>query len=327
MELEAMRELNSMKLLFTGGTGFFGRAILRKLVIDSCAGIRVPEVVVLSRHPEEFIGNYPEFNHQSWLTFHQGNILEPYSFPKVRDFSHILHAATESTNGPALPPLRRYDEIVDGTRNILEYAVKNNIPRLLLASSGGVYGPQPRDMESIPESYLGSPNPLDPDSAYSLGKRSAEHLCSLFGKKYGVEFVVARCFAFVGPDLPKDAHFAIGNFIGDALYSKAISVSGDGSPIRSYLNQRDLAIWLMLLLEKGKHGKAYNVGSNEPISIADLAYLVRDILSPEKPVVFEKQTNMYQGRNIYVPNISKVKREFDLEVSIPLRESISEFLL
>ncbi|MFT5118151.1 MAG: UDP-glucuronate decarboxylase, partial [Kiritimatiellia bacterium] len=197
-----------MKLLLTGGTGFFGRTILRKLSIDSFAGKLVPKVVVLSRYPQEFIANYPEFNHQSWLTFHQGNILEPHGFPRVRGFTHILHAATESTNGPALPPLRRYDEIVDGTRNILEYAVKNNIPRLLMTSSGGVYGPQPTDIESIPESYLGSPNPLDPDSAYSLGKRSAEHLCSLFGKKYGVEFVVARCFAFVGPDLPKDAHFA-----------------------------------------------------------------------------------------------------------------------
>ena len=317
---------NNMKLLLTGGTGFFGRAILRKLMIDTNAGFVVPNVVILSRQPEDFILNYPEFGSRSWLKFRQGNILDYSSLPENENFTHILHAATESTNGPKLPPLQRYDEIVNGTRNILEYAVSNKISRLLLASSGGVYGPQPANMENIPESYLGSPNPLDPDNAYSLGKRSAEHLCAVFGKKHGLEIVIARCFSFVGYDLPKDAHFAIGNFINDALYKKVISVSGDGSPIRSYLNQKDLAVWLMTILETGKSGEAYNVGSDERISISDLARLVRDIISPTKEVVVKKRTDLYQGRNIYIPSINKVEDELNLKVTISLKESISEYL-
>jgi|TARA_B110000114_G_C15091351_1_gene398769 UDP-glucuronate decarboxylase len=315
-----------MKLLLTGGTGFFGRALLRKLSYDAAAGNSVPEVVVLSRYPKNFIASYPEFENQHWLKLSEGNILDSCTLPKNSDFSHILHAATESTNGPNLTPLQRYDEIVSGTRNILEYAVSNKIPKLLLTSSGGVYGPQPKDMDKIPESYLGSPDPLDPVNAYSLGKRSAEHLCSLFSEKHGIEIVIARCFAFVGHDLPKDAHFAIGNFISDALHKDFISVTGDGSQIRSYLNQKDLAIWLMILLEKGKEGLVYNVGSDESISILELAYLVRDTLSPGKSVIFQKEKNAHQGRNIYVPDITKAKHDLNLKVSISLQESLAEFL-
>lgn len=315
-----------MKLLLTGGTGFFGRALLRKLSYDAAAGNGVPEVVVLSRYPKNFIASYPEFENQHWLKLSEGNILDSCSLPKNSDFSHILHAATESTNGPNLTPLQRYDEIVIGTRNILEYAVSNNIPKLLLTSSGGVYGPQPKDMDKIPESYLGSPDPLDPVNAYSLGKRSAEHLCSLFGEKHEIEIVIARCFAFVGHDLPQDAHFAIGNFISDALHKDFISVTGDGSQIRSYLNQKDLAIWLMILLEKGKEGLVYNVGSDESISISELAYLVRDTLSPGKSVIFQKEKNTHQGRNIYIPDITKAKHDLNLKVSILLQESLAEFL-
>jgi UDP-glucuronate decarboxylase len=138
--------------------------------------------------------------------------------------------------------------------------------------------------------------------------------------------VIARCFAFVGHDLPKDAHFAIGNFISDALHKDFISVTGDGSQIRSYLNQKDLAIWLMILLEKGKEGLVYNVGSDESISILELAYLVRDTLSPGKSVIFQKEKNAHQGRNIYVPDITKAKHDLNLKVSISLQESLAEFL-
>jgi UDP-glucuronate decarboxylase len=314
------------RILLTGGTGFFGRSILRKLLINRSLRDVGPSVLVVTRSPEKFLSNYPEFNNLAWLNFYRGDVLEYSSLPPDVGFSHILHAATESTIGPSLDPINRYDEIVSGTRNLLDYAVNNKIKRFLLTSSGGVYGPQPETLSTIEESYLGIPDPLDPASAYSMAKRSAEHLCSLYSDRFGIESVIARCFSFVGEDLPLNAHFAIGNFINDALYKNVISVSGDGSPIRSYLNQKDLAVWLMTILETGKSGEAYNVGSDERISISDLARLVRDIISPTKEVVVKKRTDLYQGRNIYIPSINKVEDELNLKVTISLKESISEYL-
>ena len=129
------------------------------------------------------------------------------------------------------------------------------IRRFLLTSSGGVYGPQPPDMKYMPESHNGMPDPLNPAHAYSVAKRCAEHLCALYRDQHGLEPVIARCFAFVGRDLPLDVHFAIGNFIRDALYSREIVVSGDGSAIRSYMDQRDLAAWL-LGLDRARTGRA-----------------------------------------------------------------------
>jgi dTDP-glucose 4,6-dehydratase len=117
-------------------------------------------------------------------------------------------------------------------------------------------------------------------------------------------------------------HFAIGNFIRDALTANAITVACDGTPLRTYLHQSDLAHWLFTLLEHGRPGQAYNVGSDEVISIADLAHLVRNILSPEKPVRILGQNPPDVASNSYVPDISKAQQELGLGVSVPLKEAI-----
>jgi UDP-glucuronate decarboxylase len=214
---------------------------------------------------------------------------------------------------------------MDGTRNMLDYAVAHRIPRFLLTSSGSVYGPQPPDMPVMPEDYNGMPNPLDPQQAYSIAKRCAEHLCILYQDAHGIETVIARCFAFVGQDLPLDAHFAIGNFIRDAMHAPQITVSGDGTPVRSYMDQRDLAGWLLALLSRGQAGQAYNIGSDAAITIQELAVLVRDTLAPSKPItVMGKPDSRNVFRNRYVPSIARARAELGLDLHYPLTESIEE---
>ncbi len=314
-----------MNLLLTGGTGFFGKALLRHWMEAANAGANMPAVTVLSRSPECFLGRCPEFADQGWIRLYRGDILDPASLPEGGDFSHVLHAAADSTAGPQLSPLQRYTQIVDGTRNLLEYATQHRIPRFLLTSSGGVYGPQPQELEQIPEHYHGLPDPLEPAHAYSVAKRCAEHLCILYQQQFGLEVVIARCFAFVGRDLPRDVHFAIGNFIRDALESPAIRVSGDGTPVRSYMDQRDLAHWLDVMLRQGRAGTAYNVGSDEAVTIAELAHLVRDVLSPQKTVhIAAAQATPGSFRNRYVPCIDKARSELGLQLRHGLQQSIRD---
>lgn len=308
------------QLLLTGGTGFFGRSILRYYL--NTASLSHLKVTVLSRNPSKFLAVHPEFIGHKAISLHKGDIQQRDSLPWDSTFTHVLHAATDSTIGPKLTPLQRYDQIVDGTRNILELAAATGARRFLLTSSGAIYGRQPDCLSAIPEDWQGSPPLSDPETTYGHAKRAAEHLCALMGKQNRFETVVARCFTFVGPDLPLDVHFAIGNFIRDALSADSITVSGDGTPLRTYLHQRDLAHWLLTMLEHAPAGQTYNVGSSEVISIANLAYLVRDILAPSKPVHILSQTDTGTSRDRYIPDISKAKRDLGLMAKIPLSEAI-----
>ena len=309
-----------MRLLLTGGTGFFGKAILRRF--STLGNLENTEVTILSRNPDLFIYHYPDLTSNRWIRFLKGDIELRQSLPWDHQFTHVLHAATDSTQGPSLTPQKRYEQIVNGTQNLLDLAVATGARRFLLTSSGAIYGPQPADLTTISEDFPGSPPLCDPSTAYGQAKRAAEHYCALYREAHGLETVVARCFAFVGPDLPLNAHFAIGNFIRDALTADAIRVKGNGAPLRTYLDQTDLAHWLFTLLESGRSGEAYNVGSNEVISIAELAHLVRDILAPDKPVQILGNPDPADTRNRYVPDIRKAQQELGMDIHVALAESI-----
>jgi dTDP-glucose 4,6-dehydratase len=309
-------EYNS-HILLTGGTGFFGLSLLRHW---NELGVKRPRVSVLSRDPNRFMLQHPDLAPLvEWI---EGDVLHVDSLPSNRKFTHVMHAATDSTLGPTLSPMQRYIQIVDGTRNVLELALATGASRFLFTSSGGVYGPQPPEMDKISEHYLGIPDPMNPHNAYSIAKRCAEHLCALFQAQHGLEVVIARCFAFVGQDLPFDAHFAIGNFIRDAMIAPEILVQGDGTPVRSYMDQRDLARWLCTMLRDGHAGEAYNVGSDVPVTIAELAHMVRDVLAPGKRVKIAGSSNPQNFRNRYVPSIDKARTELGLTLSHQLEASI-----
>lgn len=312
----------SWHILLTGGTGFFGRALLRTWQARFSISNPVPSVTVITRSPDVFLAQYPEFRDLAWLKLHRGDICKPDTLPHSMIFTHVLHAAADSTLGSMLTPLQRYDQIVNGSRNLLDFANACAAERFLFISSGAVYGPQPSYLQQIPEDWHGMPDPLNPVNVYGIAKRAAENLCALYGRTHGLQTVIARCFAFVGEDLPLDAHFAIGNFIRDALQHDQIVVKGDGKPLRSYLDQRDLAEWLLTLLQKGKSGLAYNVGSDQALSIAEIAHLVRDIVSPGKPVHIEGNCNGNSGRNLYIPSIRLAAEELGLAVKIPLDAAI-----
>ncbi|MBA7696316.1 dTDP-glucose 4,6-dehydratase [subsurface metagenome] len=159
-------------------------------------------------------------------------------------------------------------------------------------------------------------------SAYGQAKRMAELLCSIYQNQHGLEVVIARCFAFVGPYLNLDIHYAVGNFIRDGLNGKTIQVLGDGSPLRSYLYAADLAIWLWTILLKGQSGRAYNVGSDKEINIADLALRVSKYF-PQRPEVKIAQTPVpSKAPERYVPCIDRAKKELKLQCWIELDEAI-----
>jgi nucleoside-diphosphate-sugar epimerase len=314
-------DIRNKRLFITGGTGFFGCWLLESLAWANDKLNLNASVHVLTRDDKAFkkkaphLASYPSFH------FHIGDV-RTFKFPEG-SFSHIIHAAT-STNATLNDedPLLMFDTIAEGTRHALDFAVHCSAKKFLLTSSGAIYGKQPSDMPHISEDDCGAPNPADPYSAYREGKRAAELLCVLYSNKYGLETKIARCFSFVGPRLPLDIHYAIGNFIRDGLHGGPILVNGDGTPYRSYLYAADLTIWLWTMLFKGKSCRPYNVGSEDAMTIAQLADTVAQCF--QKPVVVKiaksRDPNMPPER--YVPSTKRAREECGVYQTIDLKESI-----
>jgi UDP-glucuronate decarboxylase len=235
-----------------------------------------------------------------------------------------MHMATTSAHETFAgeDPLAKFHMLVQGTERVLQFAGTCEAKKVLFTSSGVAYGAYPDEMQRVPESYQGAPMSTDSASALAQGKRAAEFLCSHYAQKYQFEYTIARCFSFVGPGLPLDIHYAIGNFIRDALhgegvYDEVITVKGDGSPMRSFLYLGDLVHWLLALLVDGRSETIYNVGSDQAISILDLAYLVRDTLAPSKEIIVLGNSDHNIGnfaRNWYVPDINLARTELNLDV-------------
>jgi nucleoside-diphosphate-sugar epimerase len=179
----------------------------------------------------------------------------------------------------------------------------------------------------MPENYPAGPDQTRVDSAYGEGKRAAEFLCAYYAGRYGIETKIARCFSFVGPGLPLDAHYAIGNFIRDGLKGGPIRVTGDGMPRRSYLYAADLMIWLWTILFKGRSCRAYNAGSEEEVSISDLAHLVARSFDGDIEVRIEKQPVSSAQPDRYVPSADRARAELGLRQTIDLKEAVRRTLL
>ena len=214
------------------------------------------------------------------------------------------------------------ETIVEGTRRMLEFARLCGAKRFLLISSGAVYGKLPSDLSHISEDYPGAPDPTQLVSAYGEAKRLAELLCTIYQKEYDLEITIARCFAFVGPYLPLDIHYAIGNFIRDGLAGDPIHVSGDGTQYRSYLYAADLAIWLWTILFRGTPGVAYNVGSEDVITIRELAYEVASSFPNSPKVVIAKSPTQDRTSGRYVPSVKKARESLGLDSWIKLKEAL-----
>jgi len=313
--------LRGARLFITGGTGFFGTWLLETFAHANAALDLRASVVVLSRNPAGFLEKHPHLAANPTLKFVPGDVVN-FEFPPG-SFTHVLHAATEaSAKLNAEQPLQMFDTIVAGTRRTLEFARASGASTFLLASSGAIYGRQPSELTHIPETFAGAPDPLAAGSAYGEGKRAAEHLCILHAENYGLQSKIARCFAFVGPCLPLDAHFAIGNFIRDGLNGGPIRIQGDGTPYRSYMYAADLAAWLWSILILGKSGRAYNVGSDEALTIGETAQAVAQSFSSILRVEIAKTSDPLRSAERYVPSIARARTELNLTAWTPLPEAI-----
>jgi dTDP-glucose 4,6-dehydratase len=192
----------------------------------------------------------------------------------------------------------------------------------LFTSSGAIYGRQPADLSHIHEDYAGAPSTMDLKSPYGQAKRASEWMCAMYAAQYGFAALISRLFAFVGPHLPREANFAVENFIRDAMKGGPIRISGDGTPYRSYLYSADLAIWLWTILIKGESCRPYNVGSGDAVSIAELAQVVAENTAPGIAIEIAQKAVPGTPAARYVPDVARAFQELGLQPLISLAEGV-----
>jgi len=306
-------------IFITGGTGFFGIWLLESLAYANARGNLKLQVSVLSRNPEAFLSKMPHLANHTFIQWIKGDI-RTFDFPQ-ESFDYLVHAATDTLSRSNYESQQKeFDTMIAGTKRVLEFARFAKVQKLLFTSSGAVYGKQDRANFPVSEDCLIAPDPLSPASSYGLGKRVSEHLCLLHSLDTGCMISLARCFAFIGPHLPLDQGYAVGNFLRDGLNGGPIHFAGDGQSVRSYLHAADLMIWLWTLLLKAEGCRAYNVGSPSALTIAQLAEMVAANFSlpAQKPPIGKHPENP----SLYVPDVTRAAQEHGLEEKILLPEAI-----
>ena len=316
------RELAGSRIFITGGTGFFGIWLLESIAAANDALKVGVGATVLSRDPQRFLARMPHLAKRpefDWLCGHPAT----FSFPNARH-DYLLHLATAtSAHLDRTDPVEMLKTKLFSITHVLDYARSAGIRRVLVTSSGAVYGPQPAELDGIPETYAGAPDPTDPASAYGTGKRLVEQICSLATE---VDTVIARCFSFIGPHLPLDGRFAAGNFLRDAIRGGPLAIHGDGRAVRSYLYAADLTIWQLNLLLKGQARRPYNIGSETALTICELAHLISSRAGNGVTVELRGTHPGTATPNVYVPSTSRIRTELGVNQIIGLPDAVTRSL-
>lgn len=323
--LASYTDLNSLvnsNIVITGASGFIGKWLTfswlyARQKLDGKGKILVNsrDLLGLSKLCESF-GDGRE------ITYLESDI-RTIAIPKSFKPDFLIHAAT-----PASAQLNKDDPsemlstIIDGQKQVLQQGMQSGVGNILFLSSGAVYGTQPPDMRLLNETYVGGPSLNSVASAYHEGKRVAELLGNISADRGGLRFTTGRLFAFLAPYLPLNTHFAAGNFMLDALENRNIEIKSDGQSVRSYQYGTDLCIFLWALLSRGQSGEAYNVGSDEPILISDLAMQIKEIVNPHIDVSFRKN-GVEQTSSRYVPDISKITQNLKVQNKYGAADAVS----
>jgi len=320
---QELNEFNNKTVLITGGTGFFGRWLLEILcTLVSTRNYQI-KIYVLSRNPDHFLREHRNYPFEKFVSFIEGDV-SSFKLPKFK-LDYLIHMATTAANETfsGEDQLSKLELLYRGTKNTLQNSIANGVEKVLFTSSGVAYGPS--NGVRLSEEMLQAPVTTLTSSALGEGKRLAEFLVAYYAEEAAYQYSIARCFSFFGPYLPLDIHYAMGNFVRDALLKPEITVNGSGNELRSYLYIADAWVWLLKLLIMSD-GEIYNVGSSQAISISDLATRIKDNLAPLKEVKLlglQQDTGNF-SRNIYVPKNDKICDKFNLAEWTSLDDGIKK---
>lgn len=299
-----------MKILVTGGSGFIGNILIKKLLSQ---GFRI----------NCLDNNKINIKHKN-LKFFKGSVLSIKKLDlAAKGTKKIIHLAAlmgvQNTDNNFIDCL---DINILGTQKVLTVAKKNNIKHVILTSSSEIYG----DQKKFPIYEDFEPKNK---SVYALSKNAAEAYVKGFSQKYKIDFNIVRFFNVYGPG--QKNNFVISKFINRASNSKSIEIFGNGKQIRSFCHVDDATDGILSVLNNGKRNCVYNIGNDsEPISIGNLAKLIASFFKSKINIIKipYSKSDRKKEREILkrIPSIDKIRLHTNFSPQINLKEGLIDLI-
>lgn len=305
---------NGKKILITGGAGFIGSHLCKKLLHEG------NHVICLDNFFTGNKANIEELLENKNFKLVEHDITEKFS----AEVDEIYNLAC-----PASPPHYQYDPVkttktsVLGAINMLELARKCDA-KVLQASTSEVYGnPQ---VHPQPESYWGNVNPIGIRSCYDEGKRCAETLMMDYHRQYGVDVRIVRIFNTYGPNMDINDGRVVSNFIVQALNGEDLTVYGDGNQTRSFCYVDDLVDGLIKMMQ-GEYIGPVNLGNPSERTILDFAKLIIELTGSSSQIVYRELPSDDPTQR--QPDLTIAKRELNwkptTDIKVGLEKTIKYF--
>src|SRR3954447_12493659 len=289
--------LSGKKILITGGAGFIGTTLAKRLVDDN-------EIVAMDNLHRDALGGTELADHPNF-TMVQGDVLDLDAVTDLaRDMTHIVHAAAIAGVDTVLEsPVRTMRVNMIGTYNVLEAALatKDTVERLIEFSTSEVFGTYAFRVDETSATTQGTVG--EARWTYAVSKLAGEHMAHAYHKEFGLPTVSVRPFNVYGPG--QIGGGAIRAFIEAALAGQDLVIHGDGSQIRAWCYVDDMVEALLLCLERPEAaGQSFNVGNaRSTVTIYDLAQRVKRLTGAPGEIVF--QPLHYADVEIRMPNVEK----------------------
>lgn len=300
-----------MRFLVTGGAGFLGAALANKLVAEGHSVRVVDDLSSGDRHALS-----------PAVHFTRGDVNNiPLLWSALHDVDCVYHLAARVSVAQSVLYPRDYNEVnVGGTVSLMEAMRDAGISRVVMASSGAIYGHQ----EQQPVRETDTPHP---DSPYAVSKWAAEQYVHTIGSLWGIETVALRIFNAYGPQqsLPISHAPVVPRFLHQALSGGSVVLFGDGNQTRDFIYVGDVVRALARAAQATKVNRlVINIGSGQETSVYGLAALVGQVTGKKLNLLHNKEKT--GGVQRLVADISRARRLLDWEPQVSLAQGLSYML-
>ncbi len=315
------------RCLVTGGAGFIGSHLTELLLSKGHT------VVVLDNLSTGRADNLENVQHNSRLEIRQGSITDPVALSEaVHGVEQIYHlAAAVGVKLVADDPVRTIETNIYPTEQLLRLAVQGSVKKFFLASTSEVYGKHPGEAwVEDDDLHLGPTS--RPRWAYGCSKAIDEFLALAYFRKYGLGVTVGRFFNVVGPRQVGNYGMVVPRFVEAALRGGPVIVYDDGSQVRCFAHANEVIRCVAKLMETdGAEGRVFNIGSDQPVSILQLAQRVVALTGSAANIEFLPYNKAYsddfEDVQRRVPNVDRLYNTIGMKPTMTLDEILHDIIL